>query len=351
MSTKKTTVLIIDDSAIIRQMLTSMLRNAPDIEVIGTANDPLEAREKIKQLNPDVITLDIEMPKMDGITFLDKIMKLRPMPVIMVSTLTQQGADVTLQALEMGAIDYISKPTAHRPGEGLESMQEELIEKIRIASQANIAKMPTQQLTPSNTPPTPLVNASQKNVHMVAIGSSTGGVEALSQLFLMLPEGMPPIVMAQHMLPQFTASLAKRLNALSPIEIVEATHGITLKSGYAYIAPGSQHLKIAKQGSSYITRLDDGEAVSGHKPSVDVLFESVAQATAGHSIGVILTGMGQDGAIGLKKMYDTGSYTIGQNESSCVVYGMPKAAMQAGAVSKEYALTQIASSIIEQLNN
>ncbi len=342
-------VLIIDDSAVIRQMLTSMLKDVPSIEVVGTAVDPFEAREKIKTLNPDVITLDIEMPKMDGITFLKKIMELRPMPVVMLSTLTQKGADVSLQALELGAVDYISKPTAHRPGEGILSLKDELITKIETASRANVSTSRTAALSalPANVS---YAADSKDSERLIAIGSSTGGVEALTAIFKTLPNTLPPIVIAQHMPAQFTESFAKRLNALSAVEVVHGKSGAILKPGHAYIAPGGKHFIVSKKSKTIVCRQHDEEAVTGHKPSVDVMFESVAKNIGVNAMGVILTGMGKDGALGLKAMRDAGAPTYGQNKASCVVYGMPKAAMDAEAVETEVHLNDISRTIIQKLS-
>ena len=341
--------LIIDDSAVIRQMLSGMLKEDPEIEVVGTAVDPFEAREKIKQLNPDVITLDIEMPKMDGITFLEKIMSLRPMPVVMVSTLTQKGADVTLQALELGAVDYVSKPTAHRPGEGMEALKDEIIVKVKAAAKANVRQLDMERgITDGELAYT--ARPEDDAARVIAIGSSTGGVEALRELLSPLPDTLPPIVFTQHMQAQFTSALATRLDGLTKLKVVHAQHGLRLQPGHAYLAPGDQHLVVAKQGSMFICRLDDGSPVSGHKPSVDMLFSSVSKAYGDAACGVILTGMGKDGAIGLKEMHDAGAFTIGQNEESSVVYGMPRAAMEAGAVQEQLPLSRIPARIIEHLS-
>jgi two-component system chemotaxis response regulator CheB len=341
---KKITVLIVDDSALIRHVFRELLSEAPDIEVLDTACDPLEAREKIKQLNPDVLTLDIEMPKMDGLSFLEKIMALRPMPVIMVSTLTQKGAGATIRALETGAFDYVSKPVGTQTRDGLQAIKEELTEKIRAASKANLKSSHSVQKTGAPSvlsfkPPA----ASQR---VIAIGSSTGGVEALRDIFLTLPANSPPIVMTQHMPHAFTGSFAARLNSLSQVEVSEATDGAKLQPGFAYLAPGNMHMKIIKKASGLYCALDDGPHVTGHKPSVDVLFESVATQIGQHAVGVMLTGMGKDGAQGMLKMREAGAYNVGQSASSCVVYGMPKAAMAAGAVHTELPLSEIAAHIL-----
>ena len=341
------TVLIVDDSALIRHLFTEMLSGDPGIKVVGTAIDPLDAREKIKQLNPDVLTLDIEMPKMDGLAFLEKIMTLRPMPVIMASTLTQNGAAETIRALELGAVEYISKPTGMRLDDGLEHLKAELISKVHIAARANIGTRAVTTKTSTALAYTPHAAAPQ----IIAIGSSTGGVEALRDVFARLPGNLPPIVMTQHMPATFTPSFAARLDSLSPITVAEARQGQRLLPGHAYLAPGNQHLHIARSGTEFIARLDENPPVSGHRPSVDVLFDSVAHYAGGNAVGVILTGMGKDGANGLLKMREQGAQTIGQNQASCVVYGMPKAAMAIGAVAIETALSDIPAQIVAACQN
>lgn len=344
MTPKKTTVIVVDDSAFIRQVFTNILSSAPDIEVIDTAADPYEAREKIKQHNPDVITLDIEMPKMDGISFLEKIMKLRPMPVIMVSTLTQKGSEETLRALELGAIDYIAKPT-----EGLaaiKDLEHELIEKVRTAARAKILSR-AGAATPTTGGPTTLKLSKESSVSVIAIGSSTGGVEALREVIPLMPENSPPIVITQHMPEQFTHAFANRLNKLSAITVHEAQQNQPLLKGNAYLAPGGQHLEISPVSTGFKCILTNKEKVSGHKPSVDVLFSSVATHAGRQTIGVILTGMGRDGAIGLLQMRESGAHTLGQNEETCVVYGMPKAARLNGGVEREVPISHMAAEILK----
>jgi two-component system, chemotaxis family, protein-glutamate methylesterase/glutaminase len=343
--TKPITVLIVDDSALIRQMFSEMLSSASDIEVVDTAHDPFDAREKIKRLNPDVVTLDIEMPKMDGLSFLEKIMTLRPMPVIMASSLTQKGADATLRALELGAFDYISKPTSNQTRDTIGTLKEELISKVRAAAHANVGQRMaarshahTQKI--ETVPFTPHAGRSSRD--LIAIGASTGGVEALRDLFVKLPANSPPIVVTQHMPEAFTKSFAARLNAISAVTIEEAANHTRLQAGHAYIAPGGEaHLKIMKVGLEYVCKLEHAPPVSSHRPSVDVLFHSVAIAAGERALGVILTGMGKDGAEGLKAMREAGAYTIGQNQASCVVYGMPRVAQQLGAVNAEVHLNEI----------
>lgn len=343
---KPITVLIVDDSALIRRLYRELLSKEPDIQVLDTAVDPLDAREKIKRLNPDVLTLDIEMPKMDGISFLEKIMTLRPMPVIMASTLTQKGAGITIRALEIGAVDYISKPSnTHMPAT-MEQLGKELAGKIRAAAKANLsgrAQMPMQGGAPQVIPFHPKPDAMSR---IIAIGSSTGGVEALRELFLQLPANCPPVVMTQHMPEQFTPSFAARLNSLSQMTVSEARNGDVLMTGHAYLAPGNRHLKVRRRGEQFVCVLEEGERVSGHCPSVDVLFRSVAEQAGEQAVGVILTGMGKDGAQGLLQMRESGAYTIGQNQASCIVYGMPKAAVMLGAVEIELPLRQIAAHVL-----
>lgn len=341
---KKIKVLIVDDSALIREMFKTMVNSQPDMEVVDTAVDPYDAREKIKRLNPDVLTLDIEMPRMDGLSFLEKIMTLRPMPVVMVSTLTQKGATETIRALELGAIDYVSKPVGNSTSQALEPLQEELIGKLRVAASANVARNTSAKQSDAkvlNFNPPPNVA-----LPFIAIGSSTGGVEALRDIFKVLPANSPPIVMTQHMPQQFTGSFAARLDSLSQVNVSEARDGVRLKPGTAYLAPGNIHMRVKKFGSDFVCKLEIGPAVSGHRPSVDVLFESVAQAAGANAVGVILTGMGKDGAQGMLKMHEAGAYNIGQDERSCVVYGMPKAAHAAGAVHTQLPLTEIAAHML-----
>ena len=339
---KPITVLIVDDSALIRTMFKEMLSSVSDIQVLDTAVDPLDAREKIKRLNPDVVTLDIEMPNMNGIAFLEKIMALRPMPVLMVSTLTQKGAAETIRALELGAVDYISKPTGAQTRDALSALKEDLIAKVREAAKANL-----RARTSAHEEKNVLLSYNgDANAHLIAIGSSTGGVETLRDIFGQLPANCPPIVMTQHMPPSFTTSFAARLDSISAVSVKEAEEGDKLKPGHAYLARGGRHLSIIRSGTDFICHLEDGAAGSGHRPSVDVLFNSVAEVAALRAVGVILTGMGKDGAQGLLKMRQSGSRTIGQNKNSCVVYGMPKAAYSIGAVEEELALADIPARIL-----
>ena len=345
MSTKKITVLIVDDSALIRQMLSSMLSSDPGIEVVGAAPDPLTARQMIKQLNPDVLTLDIEMPKMDGIAFLEKIIALRPMPVVMISSLTQEGADVALKALEIGAVDYIGKPTSD-VRVGLEEKKIEIVSKVKAAARAKVfAKKPTGTLAQSTITYSSYTTTEQ----IICIGASTGGVEALREIITALPPNSPAVLVTQHMPGTFTTSFADRLNKISKVTVLEASQNQRVLPGHVYIAPGDHHLELARSGANYICHLHDGPTVSGHRPSVNVLFESAAKVAGKNTVGVILTGMGRDGAEGLLSMRQAGAVTIGQDEASCIVYGMPRAAFELGAVEKQYPLSSIVGATFKAL--
>ncbi|MEI7669560.1 MAG: chemotaxis response regulator protein-glutamate methylesterase [Pseudomonadota bacterium] len=346
---KPITVLVVDDSALIREMFSEMLSSEPDISVVDTACDPLDAREKIKRLNPDVLTLDIEMPKMDGLAFLEKIMSLRPMPVIMASSLTQKGAEETIRALELGAFDYVSKPVSNQNRNTIEMLRTELVMKVRAAAKANMMpRSATTRLSTSAPSILPFHPPSGKSKHIIAIGASTGGVEALREIFLRLPANVPPIVITQHMPEAFTKSFAARLNNLSQVTVSEAQNHDRLKEGHAYIAPGgSAHLKIVRVGAELVCKLEEGQPVSSHRPSVDVLFHSIAETVGSRAIGVILTGMGKDGALGMKAMREQGAYNIGQNQASCVVYGMPQVAANIGATHVELPLNDIPAAMLQ----
>lgn len=323
-------VLVVDDSPTIRNIITTTLSRDPEIEVIGSAGDPIEARAAIKELNPDVLTLDVEMPKMSGIEFLEKIMRLRPMPVIMVSTLTQAGAAISINALELGAFDCVGKPAF-----------EDLVDKVKAAARARV-RPAGERITP----------AKRQGVYrpankLIAIGSSTGGVEALLQVLSHFPENCPPTVITQHMPASFTASFAARLDRTCAPKVAEATDGAPLVAGHVYLAPGGDaHLEVVG-GMQPRCRLREGGPVSGHRPSVDVLFQSVAEVYGRRAAGVILTGMGRDGAQGLLAMRNAGAGTIGQDEASCVVYGMPKCAFEIGAVERQLPLGAIGSAVLD----
>ncbi|RAK57161.1 protein-glutamate methylesterase/protein-glutamine glutaminase [Phenylobacterium deserti] len=331
--------LIVDDSATMRSLISAVLSRDPEIEVVGQAGDPFEAREAIKQLNPDVITLDVEMPNMNGIEFLEKIMRLRPMPVVMVSTLTVKGAEATLAALELGAIDCIAKPSTG----GLEGFRE-LPEKVKAAARARVRPLRT---TPAAAAPAPLEAPDDR---LIAIGSSTGGVEALITVLSRFPANCPPVVVTQHMPATFTKSFAERLDRLCQPKVEEAYEGAPIEPGRIYIAAGGPaHLEVAGRGRMYC-RVQPGEPVNGHRPSVDVLFRSVAKVAGARAVGAILTGMGRDGAQGLLEMRQAGARTIGQDESSSVVYGMPKAAFELGAVERQAPLERIAAELLKAPN-
>lgn len=330
-------VLVVDDSATMRGLLGAALKRDPEIEVLGFANDPIEAREQIKRLNPDVVTLDIEMPHMNGIEFLEKIMRLRPTPVVMVSTLTQKGADITIEALELGAFDCIGKPVG---GVTAQEAFADLCTKVKAAARARVK--------PYSGPVAPVERDSSyraANDLILAIGSSTGGVEALMTILANFPDTCPPTVVTQHMPATFTKSFAARLDRISGATVTEATNGERLQQGHVYIAPGGDaHMEVTSSSHPTI-RLREGEPVNGHRPSVDVLFESVAKLNR-PAVGAILTGMGRDGAQGLLSMKQAGARTLGQDESSCVVYGMPKAAFEIGAVDKQIGLARIGPTLL-----
>jgi two-component system chemotaxis response regulator CheB len=348
-------VLVVDDSALMRALLTEIINGAPDLKVVGTAPDPIAAREMIKALNPDVLTLDVEMPKMDGLEFLDRLMRLRPMPVIMISAMTERGSEVTLKALELGAVDYVAKPRAENITL-LQGYAEEIRDKIRTAKGARL-KMPSMRPLPGSAtvaaaavPPVASRFSSRLlNEKVIAIGASTGGTEAIKDVLTSLPAGMPPILMVQHMPETFTPSFARRLDSLCQLTVIEAQGGERLQPGTAYLAPGHSHLSIRKSGAGYVTELSQGEPVNRHRPAVDVLFDSVAEQVRGNAMGVILTGMGRDGAQGLLRMRQAGAYTIGQDQASCVVYGMPREAVLAGAVEEVASLDAIPGRLLAKL--
>ncbi len=348
-------VLIIDDSALVRSLLTRILEKDPKIQVVGTAADPYIAREKIKKLQPDVLTLDVEMPKMDGITFLQNLMRLHPMPVIMVSSYTEKGAEITLRALELGAIDFVSKPRGELAGT-LEIVSEEIIQKVKTASQANIRAAgracPSTPLSVEEKQsvdsilPKPNKQRANGALPLIAIGASTGGTEAIKEVLLGLPEKMPAIVITQHIPPGFSTAFAKRMNRLAALKVHEAEDAQPILPGNVYIAPGAQHLLISQDKQGYLCRLNDGPRVNRHKPSVDVLFRSVAQTAGRNATGVLLTGMGDDGAQSLLEMREAGARTIAQDEESSVVWGMPGSAIKCGAAEQVLSLEKIPSTLI-----
>lgn len=356
---KPISVLVVDDSALVRKLLTEILETDPAIEVVGTAADPYAAREKIKKLNPDVLTLDVEMPKMDGITFLGNLMRLHPMPVVMVSSLTEKGADVTLQALELGAIDFISKPKVDL-AHSLEQYGEEIIRKLKVAASARISARDRPSRVKAKEVEAKLsadaiLDKKVKAKHftttdsILAIGASTGGTEAIKEVLMALPASAPGTIITQHIPAAFSAPFAERVNGLSAMTVSEARDGEQILPGHAYIAPGDKHLLIVRNGARYHCKLSDGPPVNRHKPSVDVLFRSAAQNAGSNAIGVLLTGMGDDGAHGLKELQEAGARTIAQDEKTSVVWGMPGAAVKLGAADKILPLGKIAGAIMMKL--
>ena len=324
-------VLIVDDSALIRGVMKEIINAQPDMEVVGAAPDPLAARDLIKQTNPDVLTLDVEMPKMDGLDFLERLMRLRPMPVLMVSSLTERGSEITLRALELGAVDYITKPKMSIQS-GMLEYAELIAEKIRIAARARVRATPPplaqgQGSAALASVRNPLISSEK----LIIIGASTGGTEAIKEFLIQLPSDSPGVLITQHMPEGFTRSFANRLDKLCKISVKEAEGGERVLPGHAYLAPGHSHLKLVRSGANYMTQLDDGPPVNRHRPSVDVLFESAAQAAGKNAVGVILTGMGKDGAAGMLKMKEAGAYNLAQDEATCVVFGMPREAIAIGA--------------------
>ena len=359
----KTRVIIIDDSALIRQVLTVIINSAPDLEVIATAPNPLLARDKIRTLNPDVITLDIEMPEMNGLDFLEKLMTLRPTPVLMISSLTERGGELTLRALELGAVDFVTKPTLNVE-QSMNDYAEMICDKLRMVARAKVKKLDRHSPTPeaiahaplplptNNPTPTPKRirrTALLTTEKLIAVGASTGGTEAIQEFLLGLPPTAPGILITQHMPERFTRSFAERLDRTTQLNVVEATDGQRILPGHVYIAPGHSHLLLRRSGAHYLTALSDAPPVNRHRPSVDVLFNSVAQEAGANAMGIILTGMGRDGAAGLLAMRETGSITFAQDEDSCVVFGMPREAILLGAADEVLPLNKIAAHVMRRL--
>ncbi|HHJ13782.1 MAG TPA: chemotaxis response regulator protein-glutamate methylesterase [Gammaproteobacteria bacterium] len=345
-------VLIVDDSALIRRMLSEMLRQDPGIEVVGTAPDPYIAREKIKQLNPDVLTLDVEMPKMDGVTFLRNLMRLRPMPVVMVSTLTQKGSEITLDALELGAVDFVAKPTvdiAHTLGD----YADEIIAKVKTAARARVRefrpvpeKHSADAVLPAGRP-----KHFRTTDKLIALGASTGGTEAIREVLQAMPPDSPALVISQHIPEAFSGPFARRMDRCSQMTVCEARDGDHILPGHVYIAPGNAHLLVKRDGARFVCRLSEGPPVNRHRPSVDVMFRSVAQNIGPNAIGVLLTGMGNDGAQGMLEMKQAGAHTIAQDEASSVVWGMPGEAVALGGVDEQAPLPDIVSRIHQALED
>ena len=366
---EKTRVLVVDDSALVRGLLAEIINQQPDMTCIGAASDPFVAREMIRNLNPDVITLDVEMPRMDGIDFLGKLMRLRPMPVVMVSTLTERGADVTLRALELGAVDFVAKPRIG-VANGLRQLADDITDKVRVAAQARVRRLmvalvpvtaaeaslsagaagPRNDDSSAAVRPAPAPLGGRLSTEkIIFIGASTGGTEATREVLMQLPSDSPAVMITQHMPAGFTRNYAARLDSMCRIRVKEAADGDRVLPGHAYVAPGGLHLSVERSGSNYMARVRDGEPVNRHKPSVEVLFESAARVVGPNALAVMLTGMGGDGARAMKSMRDAGSFNICQDEASCVVFGMPREAIMQGAAHEVLPLQRIASRLIERL--
>jgi two-component system, chemotaxis family, protein-glutamate methylesterase/glutaminase len=352
----KIRVVVVDDSALVRSLLTEIINRQPDMECVGAASDPFVAREMIRDTNPDVITLDVEMPRMDGIDFLSRLMRLRPMPVVMVSTLTERGADVTLKALELGAIDFVAKPKIG-VANGLQMLAQDITDKVRVASKARINKPKVLSGTPAGQISSPAPRVTLASVgrlsteKIIFIGASTGGTEATKEVLMSFPSDCPAVVITQHMPPGFTTSYAKRLDGLCKIRVKEAVDGERILPGHAYIAPGGLHLSVERSGANYVARVADGDPVNRHKPSVEVLFKSAAKCVGANAMGIMLTGMGADGAKAMREMRDAGAYCVAQDEASCVVFGMPREAIAAGAVHETLPLQKIAGHVLDHLRS
>lgn len=352
---KKIRVVVVDDSALVRGLLSEIINRQKDMECVGAANDPLVAREMIRELNPDVITLDIEMPKMDGIDFLARLMRLRPMPVVMISTLTEKGAEVTMRALELGAVDFVSKPRIGL-ADGINELAAQIVEKVRIAAAAHIKRATHSLDAKVAIAPvyqrTEVVSTGRISTEkLVCIGASTGGTEAIKEILVRMPADSPGFVITQHMPPGFTTSFAARLNSLCQIEVQEAVNGQRILPGHAYIAPGGKQFRVDRSGANYVCVVEEGEVVNRHRPSVEVLFRSVARVVGPNAFGIMLTGMGNDGAKAMKEMRDAGSYNYVQDEASCVVFGMPREAILHGAADEVLPLLEIASSLLAKLGS
>ncbi|WP_447968343.1 protein-glutamate methylesterase/protein-glutamine glutaminase [Nitrospira sp. M1] len=351
MSTKKIRVLIVDDSALIRGVMTELLRQDPEIDVVGSATDPYAARDKIKSLNPDVLTLDVEMPKMDGLTFLQKVMAGHPMPVVMVSSLTESGCETTLRALELGAVDFITKPKIDVQ-HGLEELAESITSKIKTAAAATVRKRTPTTVNPDRLRELATQSSMIKTTDtIIAIGASTGGTEALKELLEVLPPSVPPIVITQHMPERFTKTFADRLNQVCQISVKEAVDGDSVIPGQALLAPGNYHMELRRSGARYQVTLNQNPPINRHRPAVDAMFRSVAHYAGANSLGVILTGMGNDGAAGMLEMKKAGAFNLAQDEASCVVFGMPKEAIKAGGVDKILPLSDIPAAMLSHLKS
>lgn len=346
-----TRVLVVDDSALMRALLTEMINAAPDLEVVGAAPDAHAAREMIKALNPDVLTLDVHMPRMGGLEFLERLMRLRPMPVVMVSSYTEAGTDTTLRALELGAVDFIGKPKSVK-GQTVDEYADDLVDKIRAAKGARLRRLGIAAPNPRTDPATKAISTQRAGManKIIFVGASTGGTEAIKHFLLDMPADCPPILIVQHMPETFTASFARRLDSLCAPRVIEAQGNEKVEEGTVYIAPGHSHLQIKRGAGVYLTELLSTPPVNRHRPAVDVLFDSAAEVVGRQAFGVILTGMGKDGAQGLLRMRQAGARTFGQDEASCVVYGMPREAFLIGAVEEQYSLDEMARRVLSAVN-
>ena len=355
---RKIRVIVVDDSALVRSLLSEIINRQRDMECIGTANDPLVAREMIRELDPDVITLDVEMPRMDGIDFLGRLMRLRPTPVVMISTLTERGAEVTMKALELGAVDFVAKPRVGLAS-GLNDLAAQIVDKIRVAAVAQVRRAPARDAAPAagsagsaavaHAAPAAGLLGRLSTEKLICIGASTGGTEAIKEVLVQMPADSPAIVITQHMPPGFTTSFAARLNGLCQITVKEAVNGERILPGHAYIAPGGTQFHVARSGANYVAVVDDGPPVNRHKPSVEVLFKSAAAVVGRNAFGIMLTGMGNDGAVAMREMKDAGSYNYVQDEATCIVFGMPREAIAHGAADEVLPLRQIAPALIARL--
>lgn len=347
----KIKVLVVDDSALIRSVMKEIINSQPDMEVVGVAPDPIVARDLIKQTNPDVLTLDVEMPRMDGLDFLERLMRLRPMPVLMVSSLTERGNEITLRALELGAVDFVTKPKIAIQS-GMLEYAEMISDKIRAASKARIK---ARQIAPVDTTKAadgvlPMIrNPMTSSEKLIIIGASTGGTEAIKDFLMQMPSDCPGILITQHMPAGFTKSFAQRLNSLCKIDVKESEGGERVLPGHAYLAPGHSHLQLVRSGANYMTQLDQGPPVNRHRPSVDVLFHSAAVHAGKNAVGVILTGMGKDGALGMLEMKNAGAHNFAQDEESCVVFGMPREAIAVGATHEVGSLHALPTMVLGYL--
>jgi two-component system chemotaxis response regulator CheB len=354
MSMKPISVVVVDDSALIRSVLSAIINATPDMRVVATAPNPLVARERIRELDPDVITLDIEMPQMNGLDFLERLMALKPTPVVMISSLTERGGELTLRALELGAVDFVTKPQFSIE-QGMNEYAEMIVTKLRAAASARVrqrqrsASLPVPMQEPSTTGVATMRRPMLSTEKLIAVGASTGGTEAIRDFLLGLPFDAPGVVIVQHMPERFTRTFAARLDRETPLTVCEAEEGQRVLPGHAYIAPGNAHLLLKRNGAQYVTALSSQPLCNGHRPSVDVLFHSVAQHAGANAIGVILTGMGRDGAAGLLAMRQAGAETYAQDEKTCVVFGMPREAIAIGAAAEVLPIDRIAPQVMRRL--